>query len=193
LQWRYSKDASFSDGQDAAWVDQVLFIPDPPVITRQPFDQTVNMGAPLLLPVLATGSPPLTYQWLQNGTPVPAGTSSTFSIATATRANSGIYAVLVSNPGGGTLSSNSVLRVLVPQRLGAPALQPDGSLLLTSGDADGGRLSAADLTNFEAQVSSNLVNWVPLPGALTLTNGLLQLHDSGSTNHPYQFYRIIEQ
>ena len=193
LQWRYAKDGSFSDGQDAGWVDQVVFIPDPPVITRQPFDQTVNMGARVLLPVTATGSPPLTYQWLQDGAPVAGGTGSTLSIGSATRANNGSYTVQVSNLGGGTLSSNALLKVLVPQRLGLPRLQPDGTLMLSSGDADGGLLSAGDLTNFEAQVSGDLVNWTPASGALTLTNGLLLLQDFAPTNYPNQFYRIIER
>jgi len=41
-------------------------------------------------------------------------------------------------------------------------------------------------------VSSNLVDWVTLPGTLTLTNGLLQLQDSYATDAPMRFYRIIE-
>jgi len=36
------------------------------------------------------------------------------------------------------------------------------------------------------------VNWVTLPGALSLTNGVLQLQDSARTNYPARYYRIIE-
>lgn len=53
-------------------------------------------------------------------------------------------------------------------------------------------LTAADLANFEAQVSTNLVNWVTLPNALSLANGMLQLQDIGSTNSRARFYRILE-
>jgi hypothetical protein len=49
-----------------------------------------------------------------------------------------------------------------------------------------------DLPSFEAQVSTNLVNWMTLSNGLTLTNGLLLLRDPASTNSPSRFYRIIE-
>jgi len=56
----------------------------------------------------------------------------------------------------------------------------------------GGILSAADLANLEVQVSTNLVDWATLPDALTLTNGAIQLQDTGATNQPMRFYRTIE-
>jgi hypothetical protein len=68
----------------------------------------------------------------------------------------------------------------------------DGTFALTAGDADGGILWPADLPNFHAQVSTNLVNWATLSNHLTLTNGMLFLQDPGSTNSPCRFYRIIE-
>jgi len=61
---------------------------------------------------------------------------------------------------------------------------------VTSTDANGGQLSPSDLANFEAQASTNLVNWVTLP-CVSLTNGLLQLQDSGS-NYTTRYYRIVE-
>jgi len=99
----------------------------------------------------------------------------------------------VSNVGGGTPGSNAVLKVLVPQKLGTPVLLPDGILQLSSGDADGGLLSISDLTNFAAWASTNLTDWVSLPGALSLTNGMLQLQDGTITNWPQRFYRITER
>ena len=192
VQWRYSKDYSYSSGQDAGWVDQVSFVPDPPLITRQPFSQTVNVGALVLLPVTATGLSPLTYQWLQDGNPLPAGTNATLTLTNATRRNGGTYAVLVSNPGGGTLSSNAVLKVLVPELLGTPTLLPDGSLSLSAGDIDGGLLLPSDLTNFDAQASTNLLDWQILPDALALTNGRLQLQDTNYLQWPARFYRLVE-
>jgi hypothetical protein len=80
----------------------------------------------------------------------------------------------------------------VPQLLGTPTFLPDGSISLASADAGGGQLSLSDLTNFEAQVSTNLVDWETLSNALSLTNGTLQLQDSGQTNSPMRFYRLIE-
>ena len=99
---------------------------------------------------------------------------------------------MVSNPGGEVSSSNATLRVAVPQRFGTPLRLADGSLAFLSQDADGGQLSPGDLASFEAQASVNLVDWTPLPGALTLTNCSLMLRDAGSANYPARFYRLLE-
>jgi hypothetical protein len=143
--------------------------------------------------VTASGAPPLTYQWLKDGTNLSGATAATFTIPAATRRDSGVYQVVVSNPGGGTPSSNATLVVRSPQKLGAPLRMTGGALALVSGDADGGLLVAGDLAHFEALASSNLVEWVKLTNSLTLTDGMLQLLDAGSTNVPTRFYRIIEQ
>jgi hypothetical protein len=42
------------------------------------------------------------------------------------------------------------------------------------------------------QASTNLVDWVTLPNALSLTNGLLQLQESGQSNFTARYYRLIE-
>ena len=191
LQWRYSKDASGDAGQDAGWVDQFAFIVDPPVITNQPVSQTVNMGATVFLSVTAGGAPPLRYLWQQNGSAVGAN-SPTLILSNVGRAQNGTYFVTVTNSGGSTVSSSAVLKVLVPQLLGTPTLSPDGTLRVTSTDANGGLLSPADLPNFEAQASTNLADWVTLPGSLSLTNGMLELQDSSGTNWPARFYRLLE-
>jgi hypothetical protein len=49
------------------------------------------------------------------------------------------------------------------------------------------------LPAFEAQASTNLVDWVTLADALSLTNGSLLLRDADSTNHPQRFYRLVER
>jgi hypothetical protein len=191
--WRYSKDATFDVGQDAGWVDQFAYIPDPPLFTLQPVSQTVNMGASVTFRVTANGGPDprLIYQWRQNGN-VIGGSSPILSLANVGRAQNGTYFVTVTNSYGSTVSSNAVLKVLVPQLLGTPTVSPDGTLRFTSTDADGGLLSPSDLANFEAQASTNLVDWVALPDVLSLTNGMLQLQDSSGTNWPVRFYRILE-
>ena len=143
--------------------------------------------------VAALGSPAPAYQWWWNGTNQVGGNSPVLTLTSVGRIQDGTYAVLVTNSLGGILSSNAVLKVLVPQRLGSPVLLPNGTFQLTSSDADGGLLAPADLANFEAQVSTNLVKWAALPNSLSLTNGMLQLQDASRTNYPTRFYRIIEQ
>ena len=82
--------------------------------------------------------------------------------------------------------------VQVPEKLSRPIRQADGTFALLAGDADGAGLWPGDLSCFQAQVSTNLVNWETLTNSLTLTNGLLRLWDPASTNWPSRFYRIIE-
>ena len=191
LMWRYSKDASFDSGLDAAFVDEFSFAAAP-VINVQPAGTTANLGQTVSLHVAATGTAPISYQWFCNGSPINGETSSTYTKLNVARAQAGIYSVIVTNAGGMAVSSNAVLKVLVPQLLGSPQLLPNGSFQFTSTDANGGLLSPSNLANFEAQASTNLVDWASLPNALSLTNGMLLLQDSGTSNYTTRYYRIIE-
>jgi alpha-tubulin suppressor-like RCC1 family protein len=163
-----------------------------PAILLQPVSQTVKYGANAQFSVTATGNPSPRYSWWRNGTNPVGGNSPTLILSAVARAQDGTYTVLVANSAGDVLSSNAVLKVLVPQLLSTPRLLPNGALQFTSTDVGGGLLAPADLSDFEVQASSNLVNWASLPNALSLTNGLLQLQDATSTNSPSRFYRIIE-
>jgi hypothetical protein len=191
LQWTYSKDPSGSAGLDAGWVDQLVFTPIAPSIISQPAGTNVIGGNNVTLNVLATGTPPLAYQWRKDANPLGMTTPS-LTLFSVTRTNSGTYSVVVTNSAGSVTSSNAIVAVHTPQLLSAPVFQPDGTILLNSADIDGGTLSSSDLANLQAQVSSNLVNWVPLPNSLTVTNGALLLQDPGATNSPTRFYRIVE-
>jgi hypothetical protein len=192
LKWTYSKDPAGSAGEDAAWVDQLSFTPIAPSILTQPASTNVIGGHIARLTVLATGTPPLNYQWLKGSNALPGATGSSLTLLSVTRSNSGTYSVMVTNVAGSTNSSDAILKVHVPQLLSAPVLQPDHTIVFNSSDLDGGALSPSDLGNFQVQASSNLVDWVSLPGTLTLTNGLLQLQDTDSTNAARRFYRIVE-
>jgi hypothetical protein len=84
------------------------------------------------------------------------------------------------------------LNVLVPQQFGPPAILPNGAVLFTSGDVNGGSIPDSDLAAFEAQASTNLVDWATLPNALSVTNGQLLLQDPVQTNYPARYYRVLE-
>jgi hypothetical protein len=192
LQWTYAKDGSAAAGQDAAWVDQLQLIPQPPVISTQPASQDVVGPANVVLNVGVTGTPPLVYRWWKDGSLVPGANAASLTLLNAVRTNSGAYRVVVTNTANSVTSSNAVLDVRVPQLLGTPAFQPDGNILLSSTDVGGGQLSSADLANFQVQVSTNLVDWMTLSNGLTLTNGVIQLQDPGATNSAARYYRIFE-
>ncbi len=87
-------------------VDDVHIVPGertPPLITTQPFEQTVvDAGTPIVLSVAATGSN-LTYQWRRNGLSLADGgrisgaTGTTLTINNSTTADAGDYTALVSD------------------------------------------------------------------------------------------------
>jgi hypothetical protein len=142
--------------------------------------------------VAATGVAPISYQWFKFGTNPVGDSSANLTLTNVTRSDSGIYSAVAANGGGSTPSSNAIVVIRVPQQLKL-AQQPDGTFVLTSGDADGGLLSSTDVTNLQPQASSNLLDWVPMTNSLTLTNGTLLFTDPDATNHPSRYYRIIEK
>ena len=98
----------------------------------------------------AAGQPPLGWEWRKDGTPIAGATNATLVLTAVGAEDEGEYSLLVTNAFGGSLSSNALLRVLVPQRLGQPIMLSNGTFQLLSGDADGGTLTSNDLPGFEA-------------------------------------------
>jgi alpha-tubulin suppressor-like RCC1 family protein len=193
IAWRYAKNSGLADGQDAAWLDEVVFVPDPPAIITQPTNWVGAAGAEALMAVVAVGSPPLTYQWRKDGIPLEGGTNATLTFQGVSRVDRADYAAVVSNPGGSITSILATLQVLVPQKLAAPLLNNDGSMVVTATASDGVPLTSSDLASFEAQSSTNMLDWQALPGALSLTNGSLQLRDPDSATSPVRYYRIVQR
>lgn len=190
----FSVSGSNTDGTVTSRAALVQLTNQPPLILDHPVSCAVLNSQPLSLTVTAYGTPPLSYQWFKDNASVPGKTTPALLLTNLHRSDSGYYAVVVSNLFGTSLSTTAQVRVLVPQRWAAPIRQPDGSLLLTSGDSDGGFLSAANLPHFSVLTSTNLADWIPSPGTLSLSNGLLRLHDFSPTNTDSQrFYRIVEQ
>lgn len=77
-----------------------------PTITEQPKFQVVTVGSPVTLSVSATGTEPLTYEWIRNSpTQAPFATGRTVTISDIARVSSGIYYCRVRNAGGETVSN----------------------------------------------------------------------------------------
>ena len=85
-----------------------------------------------------------------------------------------------------------MLTVQIPQRLTNPQFLSPGVIQLTAGYADGWPISPDGLPGFETQASSNLVDWTALANSLTVSDGLLILQDTSSTNQAGRFYRIVQ-
>ena len=93
-----------------------------PVILTQPQSQRVVVGTDVNVSVQAAGPGNLSYQWYFNGSTLAQGTASVLSLPNVQLADSGTYAVVVSNPDGSATSDNAVLDVYSA----ACVMPPDG-------------------------------------------------------------------
>jgi hypothetical protein len=89
-----------------------LTVVDPPVINLGPMGTNASPGADIVLTFLATGTPPLTYQWWLNGSPIPGATNGTYEINAAQPLDSGVYQISVQNQVAVAVSGPAVVSVL---------------------------------------------------------------------------------
>lgn len=116
-------------------------VASPPVITDQPDNETVTVGADVTLSVTATGDAPLTYQWYEDGVSMGGETNATLEFEASATAD---YYVIVTNAGGSTQSTTATVTVNVvpedvlepPTYLGCFRISADG--LDNTGLSDGG-------------------------------------------------------
>jgi hypothetical protein len=85
--------------------------PQAPFIVSHPASRTVTVGATTIFEVVATGTPPLSYQWRFNGTNIAGANATSLVLSNVQFAQAGLYSVLVSNFAGTALSSNATLAV----------------------------------------------------------------------------------
>jgi len=86
----------------------------PPHVSIQPTNVTVSAANNATFTVAATGTPPLYYQWLFNGSnPILGATNPVLSLTNVQFASQGNYSAMITNVYGSTISSNAILVVTV--------------------------------------------------------------------------------
>ena len=86
--------------------------PGSPFILASPASLAVPVGATADFQVAASGSPPLVYEWVFNGTnPVAGATNSVLSLTNVQRPQAGAYTVVVTNAYGAATSAPAWLQV----------------------------------------------------------------------------------
>jgi len=75
-----------------------------PVILKPPQGTAILVGSTTALNVQASGTNPLTYQWLFNSNPLPNATASSYTISNIQKANEGDYRVIVGSTSGSVTS-----------------------------------------------------------------------------------------
>jgi hypothetical protein len=111
------------NGTNDAFLAEIILTVQSPVITVPPTNQTVGVNSNATFSVTVTGTPPLYYQWQENGTNLVDGTTiagsiisgSTNDVLTISGAqtnDSGNYQVIITNYAGSTSSPPAALTVM---------------------------------------------------------------------------------
>jgi hypothetical protein len=148
----------------------------PPV----PNSQTAPIGASAFFSIKADGTPPFSYQWFFNSTNALAGaTNKTLALHGLVTEQTGNYSVVVSNYGGSTTSTPSVLAVVPVISVSmVPALELVGEV---------GRQYRVDYINAVGPTDA----WQLLL-TLTLTNNPETYFDISAKGKPARYYRLIQ-
>jgi hypothetical protein len=175
---------------ETAWLDQVAFAPgSPPAISSQPESQIVAVGSNVSFTVSATGSSPLSYQWLFGGTNISGATTTALSLTNVHSANAGDYAVVVSNSVGWVVSADAQLMVTGSTGIAVQVLigeLADGSVSLHFAGTPNAGYTVLGTTN----ASLPLASWTVLGPAIEHSSGLFQFTDTQTSNNAERFYRV---
>jgi hypothetical protein len=106
----------------------------PPVITTQPTDLSLAIGAAGTLSVSSTSFPAARYQWYLNGSPVPQETLSTINVGSGLGfPGAGTYTVTATNPFGTVTSNHAVVTIGQPVQITS---QPVSQTVLAGGSVN---------------------------------------------------------
>ncbi len=159
-----------------------------PAISAPPSNVVAVAGASVTFQVVATGTPPFSYQWYFDSTNAISDASATqLTLTNVQPGQAGSYAVVVSNSAGSITSAPAVLRVLLP-----PAIVP-GSVALTAGSALAISVNSVPGLNYSLEYKNNLDDptWTLLPASIVIGTGdVITLQD---TNPPpaQRYYQVI--
>jgi len=100
-----------TNGCGSASTSIVLTVELPPAIIEDPQDLLACLGETVTLQVVASGSEPLSYQWLFGGVALPGADGATLALPAVDAADGGEYSVVVANACGSTTSAAATLAV----------------------------------------------------------------------------------
>jgi hypothetical protein len=164
-------------GYDSPLLDAVsLQLGALPTFLQMPLDQVVSSGASATFTVQVTGYPPPSYQWQYNGANISNATNSTYTIASTTITNIGLYDVVISNSVGTNISTTASLGLFDINLVRALYLTgPIGSV-------------------YRIDTTSALgpTNWMTLTNVTVTTQPFIYIDYSSPTNKQ-RFYRAVPQ
>ncbi len=156
-----------------------------PAISAQPADQIVTAGGDVRFNVEASGTEPLSYQWLFDNTNLVGATKATLHLWNVQPAQAGLYRLQVSNPLGTVLSDPVTLKVLA-----APSLTLLGADVTATNVAL--TLNSAIGLNYTLEYKNSLTDaeWTPILPPVIGTGNPIVLQDTNGAVLPSRFYRV---
>lgn len=147
-------------------VQAQLQLLEAPLVTMQPVGASLCLGDGATLDVVATGTPPLSYQWYLDGTLLPGADGATHVITSAGAGDVGIYTVEVSNLCATTLSQGAAVDLLAETSVTADPVgvqQCEGTTATLSVGAAGAGLTYQWLFNGSVVVGATAADLVLTP------------------------------
>jgi hypothetical protein len=139
--------------------------------------QIVDPGVDVTFNAGAGGTPPLTYQWRLNGTPLIGGNGSIFVQQNVQYTHGGIYSVVVGNSFG--QATNQAELYIRPTFTMSPPVMSNGFFRLTVNGTPGKRYSV--------EGSGNLTNWMAVGN---VTNSAVQMPFQDPLTSSNRTYRL---
>ena len=126
-----------------------------PIISSQPASAKITTGQTATFNVAATGTSPMTYQWMKNGGAINGASSSTYTTPPATSAdNNAQFTAVVSNTAGNATSNPAMLIVSTATVAPAITTQP-ASLTVIAGKTASFAVAATGTAPLMYQWSKN--------------------------------------
>jgi hypothetical protein len=158
----------------------------PAGITTQPLSQAVVPGQNVSFSVVASGSTPLSYQWVFNGVALSGATTSSLMLTNVQTTDAGSYVVLVANAGSIT-SAVATLTVTNPgvtlSLSGGAGMTPNGFTF---------QLSLPVGCTYIILASTDFQAWTPIATNFA-TNESVVFTDPAAANYRSRFYRAMAQ
>jgi hypothetical protein len=163
----------------------LLTISGAPFITSQPANQVVIASREAAFNVSASGTGPLSYQWMFWGTNLPGANAAILYLPGVQSAQAGPYVVVVTNDAGMVTSDTATLRVLVP-----PVIQST-SLVVSPTDVSISLSSVLGLSySLEYKNSLDDTNWVSVLPPIQGNGSTVILHDTNNPSAFSRYYRV---
>ncbi len=150
----------------------------PPIILAQPDSTFALVGGSAGFSLLATGEPPLAYQWYANDAPLSDATNASLVLSPVRLADAGTYFATVTGVGGSVTSSVATLRVYANTAATLLFLDYAEEIPLIE-------VTGVPGYTYAVEASTNLVDWV----RVTTNSSPFQFTDSAAPGNPVRFYR----